>query len=263
MEKITAIILGIIQGLTEFLPISSSGHVEIIRVLIDSNSIENNKLLFSTVIHGATALSTVIIFRNDIRKIITDVIYSKSQDSSLYIAYILVSMIPASIVGFFFKDDLSILFQGNLLLIGSMLFLTSALLFFTKKEKIKKKKLNFFNSFIIGLVQAFAILPGLSRSGSTIAFAIFLGVEKNTAARFSFLMVIPLILGGLIKNLTEIDFDRDLINMDYLIFGFISAFFSGLIACKLMLKLVKKSSLYYFSFYCFIVGLLSIIYAIK
>ena len=145
MEKITAIILGIIQGLTEFLPISSSGHVEIIRVLINSNSIENNNLLFSTVIHGATALSTVIIFRNDIRKIITDVIYSKSQDSSLYIAYILVSMIPASIVGFFFKDDLSILFQGNLLLIGSMLFLTSALLFFTKKEKIKKKKLNFFN----------------------------------------------------------------------------------------------------------------------
>ena len=102
MEKITAIILGIIQGLTEFLPISSSGHVEIIRVLIDSNSIENNNLLFSTVIHGATALSTVIIFRNDIRKIITDVIYSKSQDSSLYIAYILISMIPASIVGFFF-----------------------------------------------------------------------------------------------------------------------------------------------------------------
>ena len=263
MEKITAIILGIIQGLTEFLPISSSGHVEIIRVLIDSNSIENNNLLFSTVIHGATALSTVIIFRNDIRKIITDVIYSKSQDSSLYIAYILVSMIPASIVGFFFKDDLSILFQGNLLLIGSMLFLTSALLFFTKKEKIKKKKLNFFYSFIIGLVQAFAILPGLSRSGSTIAFAIFLGVEKNTAARFSFLMVIPLILGGLIKNLTEIDFDRDLINMDYLIFGFISAFFSGLIACKLMLKLVEKSSLYYFSFYCFVVGLLSIVYALK
>ena len=263
MEKITAIILGIIQGLTEFLPISSSGHVEIIRVLIDSNSIENNNLLFSTVIHGATALSTVIIFRNDIRKIITDVIYSKSQDSSLYIAYILVSMIPASIVGFFFKDDLSILFQGNLLLIGSMLFLTSALLFFTKKEKIKKKKLNFFYSFIIGLVQAFAILPGLSRSGSTIAFAIFLGVEKNTAARFSFLMVIPLILGGLIKNLTEIDFDRNLINMDYLIFGFISAFFSGLIACKLMLKLVEKSSLYYFSFYCFVVGLLSIIYALK
>ena len=172
-------------------------------------------------------------------------------------------MIPASIVGFFFKDDLSILFQGNLLLIGSMLFLTSALLFFTKKEKIKKKKLNFFNSFIIGLVQAFAILPGLSRSGSTIAFAIFLGIEKNTAARFSFLMVIPLILGGLIKNLTEIDFDRNLINMDYLIFGFISAFFSGLIACKLMLKLVEKSSLYYFSFYCFVVGLLSIIYALK
>ena len=263
MEKITAIILGIIQGLTEFLPISSSGHVEIIRVMIDSNSIENNNLLFSTVIHGATALSTVIIFRNDIRKIITDVIYSKSQDSSLYIAYILVSMIPASIVGFFFKDDLSILFQGNLLLIGSMLFLTSALLFFTKKKIIKKKKLNFFNSFIIGLVQAFAILPGLSRSGSTIAFAIFLGVEKNTAARFSFLMVIPLILGGLIKNLTEIDFDRNLINMDYLIFGFISAFFSGLIACKLMLKLVEKSSLYYFSFYCFVVGLLSIIYALK
>ena len=260
MEKITAIILGIIQGLTEFLPISSSGHVEIIRVLINSNSIENNNLLFSTVIHGATALSTVIIFRNDIQKIITDVIYSKSQGSSLYIAYILVSMIPASIVGFFFKDDLSILFQGNLLLIGSMLFLTSALLFFTKKEKIKKKKLN---SFIIGLVQAFAILPGLSRSGSTIAFAIFLGVEKNTAARFSFLMVIPLILGGLIKNLTEIDFDRNLINMDYLIFGFISAFFSGLIACKLMLKLVEKSSLYYFSFYCFVVGLLSIIYALK
>ena len=209
----------------------------------------------------AQQFSTVIIFRNDIRKIITDVIYSKSQDSSLYIAYILISMIPASIVGFF-KDDLSILFQGNLLLTGSMLFLTSALLFFTKKEK-KKEKLNFFNSFIIGLVQAFAILPGLSRSGSTIAFAIFLGVEKNTAARFSFLMVIPLILGGLIKNLTEIDFDRNLINMDYLIFGFISAFFSGLIACKLMLKLVEKSSLYYFSFYCFVVGLLSIIYALK
>ena len=263
MEKVTAIILGIIQGLTEFLPISSSGHIEIIRVMIDSNSIENNNLLFSTVVHGATALSTIIVFRNEIRKIITDVIYSKSKDSTLYIAYIFVSMIPASIIGLFFKDDLSILFKGNLLLIGSMLFITSALLFLTKKEKIKKKKLNFFNSFIIGLVQAFAILPGLSRSGSTIAFAIFFGVEKNTAARFSFLMVIPLILGGLVKNLTEIDFDRNFLKIDYLIFGFISAFFSGLIACKLMLKLVEKSSLYYFSFYCFVIGLLSIIYALK
>ena len=105
MEKITAIILGIIQGLTEFLPISSSGHVEIIRVMIDSNSIENNNLLFSTVIHGATALSTIIVFRNDIRKIITDLIYSKSKDSTLYVAYIIISMIPASIVGVFFKDD--------------------------------------------------------------------------------------------------------------------------------------------------------------
>ena len=263
MEKVTAIILGIIQGLTEFLPISSSGHIEIIRVMIDSNSIENNNLLFSTVIHGATALSTILVFRNDIKKILNDLIYSKNRDSILYLTYIVISMIPASIVGFFFNDYLSILFQGNLLLIGSMLFVTSALLFFTKKEKIKKRKLNFFNSFIIGLVQAFAILPGLSRSGSTIAFAIFLGVEKNTAAKFSFLMVIPLILGGLVKNLTEIDFDRNLLNMDYLIFGFISAFFSGLIACKLMLKLVEKSSLYYFSFYCFVIGLLSIIYALK
>ena len=179
MEKITAIILGIIQGLTEFLPISSSGHVEIIRVMIDSNSIENNNLLFSTVIHGATALSTILVFRNDIKKILNDLIYSKNRDSILYLSYIVISMIPASIVGFFFNDYLSILFQGNLLLIGSMLFVTSALLFFTKKEKIKKRKLNFFNSFIIGLVQAFAILPGLSRSGSTIAFAIFLGVEKK------------------------------------------------------------------------------------
>ena len=262
MEVIKSFILGLVQGLTEFLPVSSSGHIEIFKEIMNFSFESHNGLFFTLILHLATALSALIYFWNDVKKIILSICMFKRDENLHFSLMILISMIPAGFVGFFYEDKINELFNGNLLLVGSMLILTSILLFISDKINKLNKKLSPLNSLLIGISQALAILPGISRSGSTIATSIFLGINRDLAAKFSFLMVIPVIVGSSIKMILfdDIVFDNTIL-INYII-GFITALVSGYYACKWMIFFVKKSKLVYFSLYCLIVGLVSIIYSI-
>ena len=262
MEVIKSFILGLVQGLTEFLPVSSSGHIEIFKEIMNFSFESHNGLFFTLILHLATALSALIYFWNDVKKIILSIYMLKRDENLHFSLMILISMIPAGFVWFFYEDKINELFNGNLLLVGSMLILTSILLFISDKINKLNKKLSPLNSLLIGISQALAILPGISRSGSTIATSIFLGINRDLAAKFSFLMVIPVIVGSSIKMILfdDIVFDNTIL-INYII-GFITALVSGYYACKLMIFFVKKSKLVYFSLYCLIVVLVSIIYSI-
>ena len=259
MDIINAIILGIIQGLTEFLPVSSSGHLEIFKVLLGENKMPSESLLMTVILHFATACSTIVIFKNDIKELIFGVITFEKNDSFWFSVKILISMIPAVLIGFFLEAEIELLFSGDLLIVGYMLILTGFLLFMADKAKPSEKKINIKSSIIIGISQAIAIIPGISRSGATISTAVLLGIDKENAAKFSFLMVVPLIFGKVLKDLTSSEVLLNNNEILPLIFGFIFAFITGILACKWMIKLVKNSKLKYFSIYCFIVGTLSII----
>lgn len=259
MDIINAIILGIIQGLTEFLPVSSSGHLEIFKVLLGEKKMPSESLLMTVILHFATACSTIVIFKDDIKELILGLITFEKNDSFWFSVKILISMIPAALIGFFLEAEIELLFSGDLMIVGYMLILTGLLLFMADKAKPSEKKINIKSSVIIGMSQAIAIIPGISRSGATISTAVLLGIDKENAAKFSFLMVVPLIFGKVLKDLTS---SEVLVNNNEilpLIFGFIFAFITGILACKWMIKLVKNSKLKYFSIYCFIVGTLSII----
>ena len=258
MGIIEAVILGIVQGLTEFLPVSSSGHLEIAKELLSVSEEEQN-LLMTIVLHAATALSTIIIFRKDITTIIAGLFQFKWNEEAQFSVKIILSMIPAAIVGLFFEDEIESLFGGQIVLVGSMLLLTGLLLFLADKAKKTDKKVSILNSILIGIAQAIAILPGISRSGATICTSVLLGVDREKAARFSFLMVVPLILGKMAKDMLSGDLATESTNILPLIFGFIAAFITGLVACKWMIRLVKKSQLKYFAYYCFAVGIISIV----
>ena len=258
MGIIEAVILGIVQGLTEFLPVSSSGHLEIAKELLSVAEQEQN-LLMTIVLHAATALSTIIIFRKDITIIIAGLFQFKWNEEAQFSVKIILSMIPAAIVGLFFEDEIESLFGGQIVLVGSMLLLTGLLLFLADKAKKTDKKVSILNSILIGIAQAIAILPGISRSGATICTSVLLGVDREKAARFSFLMVVPLILGKMAKDMLSGDLTTESTNILPLIFGFIAAFITGLVACKWMIRLVKKSQLKYFAYYCFAVGIISIV----
>ncbi|WP_258099014.1 undecaprenyl-diphosphate phosphatase [Marinoscillum pacificum] len=260
MTWIEALILGIIQGLTEFLPVSSSGHLEIGSVLLGVASSEN--LLFAVIVHAATALSTIVVFRQDILDIFKGLLEFKWNDSWDFAVKIIISMIPVGIVGVFFEDQITALFTGNLYLVGSMLLFTSALLFFTHFKKDNDQEVSKPKAFIIGLAQAIAILPGISRSGSTIATALILGVEKSKATRFSFLMVLVPILGASmlkLKDYFEEPSAYDGLGVGPMVVGFLAAFIAGYIACKWMVGIVRKGKLTYFAVYCLIVGLIAIL----
>ena len=259
MDIVNAIILGIIQGLTEFLPVSSSGHLEIFKVLLNEDQLAEESLMMTVVLHFATACSTIIIFRKDIKQLITGLIRFEKNDSFWFSIKILISMIPAGLVGFFLESEIETLFSGNLLIVGSMLIITAALLFLADKAKPTEKKVSVSSSFLIGISQAIAIIPGISRSGATISIAVLLGIDKENAARFSFLMVVPLILGKVIKDITSAEIITYSESFLPLLFGFSFAFLTGIIACKWMIKLVKNSKLKYFSIYCFIIGAVAII----
>ena len=261
MEWYEAIILGIVQGLTEFLPISSSGHLEIASYILKTNPSEN--LMFTVVVHIATAISIMYVFRKDIYEIIKGLIQFKKKQVD-FILKILISSVPVGVVGVLFEKEVESFFTGNIVLVGSMLLITAALLFFTyfKKDDFKKN-ISYTDAIAIGLAQALAILPGISRSGSTISMALLLNVNREKATKFSFLMVLVPIFGILIlksiKGFTEISETSNLILFDYsYVFGFISALFSGVFACKVMLKIVKESKLIYFSAYCLLVGSIGI-----
>lgn len=262
MDIIDAIILGIIQGLTEFLPVSSSGHLELGKALLGDNSVPEESLLFTVVLHFATALSTIVIFRKDILDIIKGVLKFKWNDDMQFLAKIIVSMLPAVVVGLFFEEQLEALFAGNIFLVGCMLMVTALLLFLADKAKDTNKKVNFRNAFIIGVSQAIAMLPGISRSGATISTSVLLGNDKTKAARFSFLMVVPLIFGKIAKDILNGDIFTESQNITALSVGFIAAFIAGLFACTWMIALVKKSKLSYFALYCLGVGVIAIAFTL-
>lgn len=258
MEIIDAILLGIVQGLTEFLPVSSSGHLELGKAILGDHLVPEESLLFTVVLHFATALSTLVVFRKDVIHIIKGLLKFKWNDDTKFVVKIALSMIPAAIIGFTFESEFSELFGGNIKLVGFMLIITALLLYLADKATKTNKKVSFKDAVVIGFAQAVAMLPGISRSGATISTSVLLRNDKAKAARFSFLMVVPLILGKIAKDIIggELSYQSD--NFTALSFGFIAAFFSGLLACTWMIKLVKKSKLSYFSIYCTVVGLIAI-----
>ncbi|WP_299383709.1 undecaprenyl-diphosphate phosphatase [uncultured Lacinutrix sp.] len=258
MNIIDSIILGIIQGLTEFLPVSSSGHLELGKAILGDNSVPEESLLFTVVLHFATALSTIVIFRKDIIDIVKGLFKPGINEDQRFAGKIIISMIPAVIVGLFFEEQLEQLFGGNIMLVGCMLLVTAALLFLADKAKNTQKKVGFKDALIIGISQAIAMLPGISRSGATISTSVLLGNDKTKAARFSFLMVVPLIIGKIAKDLLGGDLSFESQNITALGAGFVAAFISGLFACTWMIALVKKSKLSYFAIYCVVVGLIAI-----
>lgn len=258
MDWFEALILGLVQGLTEFLPVSSSGHLELGKVLFGHTG-EEGSLLFSVSVHTATVLSTLIVFRNDIFDIFKDVFKFEWNDSSKYFSMLLLSMIPVAILGVFFKDYVEGFFTGNTILVGSMLLVTAFLLALAHFIKAKQKKLTYTNTFLVGIAQAIAVLPGISRSGATISTGLLLGIPRNQIAKFSFLMVIIPILGESFLSLLKGDYSETSVEPLPIIIGFIAAFISGLFACSFMIKIVKKEGLIWFSIYCLLAGATAII----
>ena len=191
MSYLDAIILGLIQGLTEFLPVSSSGHLELAKVILGDNSLPEESLTFTVILHFATALSTIVVFREEVLEIIKGLFLFKWNEETQFSLKILASMIPAALIGYFFESELESLFGGQILLVGFMLLITAMLLLFADKAKNTDKKVGFGNAMVVGFAQAIAMLPGISRSGATISSAVLLGVDRTQAARFSFLMVVP------------------------------------------------------------------------
>ena len=258
MSIIEALILGIIQGLTEFLPVSSSGHLELAKSLFDADQLPSDSMLMTVVLHAATALSTIVVFRKDIAEIFKGLFQFKWNDEFIFSIKIIISMIPAALVGVMYNDQIEQLFDGQVTLVGMMLLITGLLLFLADRAKNTNKGVSYKSALIIGIAQAIAILPGISRSGATISTSVLLGVDREKAARFSFLMVVPLILGKMAKDILDGAFQESAIEFPVLASGFIAAFVVGLLACTWMIKLVKRSQLKYFAYYCFIAGLVSI-----
>ncbi len=259
MGKLEALILGVIQGLTEFLPVSSSGHLELAKALLGDKSIPQESLLFTVVLHFATALATMVVYRNEIGQIFKGLFKFKNNEEFQFSLKIVISMIPATLIGLFFEEEIEQLFDKNVLLVGLMLLVTGLLLLFANNAKFGNKKVSKQGALIIGLAQAIAIMPGISRSGATISTSILLGVTREKAARFSFLMVVPLILGKVAKDILDGAFAAEVTHPLSLAVGFVAAFFTGLWACTWMIDIVKRSNLNYFSLYCFVVGILAIL----
>lgn len=268
MSSLEAVFLGIVQGLTEFLPVSSSGHLTIFKEFL---GIEQNNLSFEVAVHAATVLSTIVVFWHEIVKLFVGFFSKGMNYEKRYVLMIIVSMIPVFIVGMFFKDNVEAVFGSGLMVVGIMLFVTAVLLslseILTKKQMTKGDvgtSLNFKNTFIMGCAQAIAVLPGLSRSGSTISTGLICGAKKSEVAQFSFLMVLVPILGEAFLELVGGDFSsaESSIATLPLILGFVSAFLSGLFACKVMINLVKRAKLWGFAVYCCIAGAVCIIYSV-
>lgn len=260
MSTLEALILGIIQGLSEFLPISSSGHLEIGKVLLGANTSES--MMFTIVVHGATVLSTLVVFRKEITQLIIGLFQFKWNQETQYIAKIILSMIPVLVVGLFFEEQIEALFTGNLVLVGAMLLYTAVLLGFTFFKKSGHKTVGYIDAIIIGIAQAIAVVPGISRSGSTIATGLLLGNKKEEVSKFSFLMVLAPIIGANLLSLKDADLSADAsISTISLIVGFVAAFIVGMLACRWMIKIVNRGKLIWFAVYCALVGITAIIFA--
>ena len=262
MEWFEAFVLGLIQGLTEYLPVSSSGHLTIGATLFGLNGEEN--LAFTVAVHVATVLSTIVILWKEIVWLFKDLFKWQWNEGTKYVVNILISMIPVAIVGLCFKDQVEEIFGSGLMVVGVCLLITATLLAFSYWAKPRQREnISPIHAFIIGIAQAVAVLPGLSRSGSTIATGLLLGNKKERLAQFSFLMVIPPILGEALletKDMVEIGVSNAMAGLPVgsLIIGFITAFIFGCLACKWMINIVKKGKLIWFALYCAIVGILAI-----
>ena len=265
MDWIQALILGIIQGLTEYLPVSSSGHLTIISTLFGING--EDSLMFTVAVHVATVLATLVMLWKEIDWILKGLFKFQMNEDTKYALNILVSMIPVAVVGLLFKDKVEEAFGSGLLIVGVMLLLTAVLLTFSYFAKPRQKEnISGWHAFIIGIAQACAVMPGLSRSGSTIATGLLLGNKKEKLAQFSFLMVIPPILGEALldtKDILEVGFSEAMAGLSPVaaLVGFLAAFLFGCLACKWMINIVKKGKLIWFAVYCVIVGIVAIIFA--
>ena len=260
METIQAIVLGIIQGLTEFLPVSSSGHLQIAKALLGVEIEEN--LLFDVTLHAATVLSTIVVLWSEVKRLLGGLFSKHFNDEQAYILKLIVSMIPIGIVGFVFKDYINEMLSSPYILtiVGAMLLLTAALLAFAYSARPRAKEtISYRDAFIIGLAQAVAAMPGLSRSGSTIATGLLLGNKKEAVANFSFLMVLAPIMGELLLNIVKGEVVLGSIGIVPMAAGFISAFVVGCLACKFMIGIVKRGKLIWFAVYCALAGAVSII----
>lgn len=263
MDWLQALVLGLLQGLTEYLPVSSSGHLTIGSYLFGLNGEDN--LAFTVVVHVATVFSTLVVLWKEIDWILKGLFKFKMNDETKYFINILISMIPVGIVGVFFKDQVEEVFGSGLLIVGCMLLVTAALLVFSYYARPRQREnISPLHAFIIGLAQAVAVLPGLSRSGSTIATGLLLGNKKEKLAQFSFLMVIPPILGEALLDVVKgLKGEETFGGIDALplIVGFVAAFVSGCVACKWMINIVKKGKLVWFGVYCAIAGAATIVFS--
>ncbi len=258
-ELLRALILGIIQGLTEFLPVSSSGHLELAKYFMGDTSVAEQSMAMTVTLHAATALSTLVFFRKDVAEILSGLL--KRQSEALrFTLFIIISMIPAAFVGLVWEDQIEELFSRNVPLVSAMLVLTGLLLFLADKARDTGQDVTGFKALLIGIAQAIAILPGISRSGATISTSVLLHIDRREAARFSFLMVVPLILAKMAKDLLDADGLQAMESQTgALLIGFIAAFITGLFACKWMIALVQHAKLKYFAWYCFAIALIAIL----
>lgn len=265
MNWFEALILGLVQGLTEFLPVSSSGHLELGKVILGVDA--ERSLIFTVMVHCATVVSTIVVFRKDILVLFkeifsirwNDLIALRFSENNKYSLKIILSMIPVVFLGLFFLDEIESLFTGRVVFVGSMLIVTSLVLASTYLIKSNNREITFLDSFIIGLAQAVAVIPGISRSGATIATGLLLGNKRELVTKFSFLMVLIPVLGATAKDILDADLiSSTTVSASSLIIGFAAAFISGFFACKWMIGIVKKGNLIYFSIYCFIIGLIAI-----
>lgn len=261
MTWIEALILGLIQGLTEFLPVSSSGHLEIGKVLLNVEVKED--LTFTVLVHFATVLSTITVFFSEIRELTRGLFAFKWNAETKYVSKILLSMLPVLIVGVLFKDEVESLFSGNLKLVGGALLVTATLLVSTQLVKAGSKKIPFPDALLMGIAQAIAVIPGISRSGATISTGLLLKNDRSEVARFSFLMVLLPIIGAALLDILSLSSSSGEpgISAGPLVVGFLASYISGYLACTWMIRLVKRGNLYWFAIYCALVGLISIIFS--
>lgn len=257
MDTLQAILLGLVQGITEFLPVSSSGHLQIAKELLGVE-IENN-VTFDVTLHAATVLSTMLILWQELWRLLKGLFSRTFNDEQAYVIKIVLSMIPAGVIGVLFADQIEALFS-SLWFVGLMLLLTAALLTFAYYAKPRQKAtIGYRDAFLIGCAQAVATMPGLSRSGTTIATGLLLGNDKSAVANFSFIMVIPVILGKMILDIASGEMAAMSVPTEALVSGFLAAFVSGALACKFMIEIVKRGRLVWFAVYCAIVGAICLI----
>lgn len=255
-EYLEAIILGIIQGLTEFLPVSSSGHLELAKWLLGDTESASESFLMTVVLHFGTAVATVWVFRQYILEVLKNITKPEGQK---YIWWIIISMIPAALIGVGLDEQISALFDRQIILVSLMLLLTGIMLIVSDQLKPKTQPLTALRAFLIGIAQGIAIMPGISRSGATIASGVAIGIDRREVAQFSFLMVIPLIFAKMAKDFLADDVVIADENTMPMVLGFVVSFFVGVIACKWMISIVQKAKLRYFGYYCIVVGIIAIL----